>query len=197
MLPTHKAEHLPLEQMLQSRIPSGSPQEGHTQIFLIPSLPNFTDPEWQFSKQKHPALALNCSQESMAGKTSIGWSSREFYLEIWTVTILLRGYTGHFYTWRYLEPRELEKRRHGMGIMQYRKFEQNFNMGPFPMQVKEQAQAERVVQWLWSSIRPHSPVKALREHTAHGEEQLLTQRKQKPFSEGPSHFPGMKIPFSL
>lgn len=45
MLPTHKAEHLPLEQMLQSRIPSGSPKEGHTQIVLILSLPNFTDLE--------------------------------------------------------------------------------------------------------------------------------------------------------
>lgn len=31
-------------------------------------------------------------------------------------------------------------------LMQYRELEQNFNMGPFPMQVKEQAQAESVVQ---------------------------------------------------
>lgn len=88
MLPTHKAEHLSLEQMLQSRIPSGSPKEGHTQIFLILSLPNFTDLEWQFSKQKLPALPLNCLQEGMSGKTLIGWSSKEFYLEIWMVTIL-------------------------------------------------------------------------------------------------------------
>lgn len=31
-------------------------------------------------------------------------------------------------------------------LMQYIKFEQNFNMWPFPMQVKEQAQAESVLQ---------------------------------------------------
>lgn len=31
-------------------------------------------------------------------------------------------------------------------LLQYRKFQQDFNMGPFPMQVKEQAQAESVVQ---------------------------------------------------
>lgn len=39
-------------------------------------------------------------------------------------------------------------RRDGMlrVLMQYRKFEQNFNMGPSPIQVKEQAQAESVAQ---------------------------------------------------
>lgn len=82
-------------------------------------------------------------------------------------------------------------RRDGMlrVLMQYRKFKQNFDRGPSPIQVKEQAQAESVAQWLWSSIRPQSPVKAHREYTAHREEQLITQRKQKPLSEGPSRFP--------